>query len=273
MQLIPPQPELRRDVECAIVVRRPAGSVSRFPAMPRAMLTWAARPAGGGTVSFHAISTRAVTHQHALPLHALGLVLPADTAARLLGMSSGALVDTTLPWCEVAGPSEALRLDEAMHTLQQRGGDAAMLAALQASLLRVLSRRPERLQHARAQALQQLCLCVGQHGTQAAGALGLGERQLERRCRALLGLSPKTLQRITRLHGLLCAGLQGQHVPDVSAALDAGYYDQSHMARDMRLLAGVAWRELLPQSHADGAWWPLHSQRLLAQSRRGGGRG
>lgn len=273
MQLFLPQPALRHDVECAIVVRRSAGSLSRFPAMPRAMLTWATAPTGHATVSFHTITTRAVTHQHTQPLHALGLVLPADTAARLLGMGSGALVDATLPWAEVAGPAEALQLDETLHALQQRGSDAARLAALQASLLRVLSRGPERLQRARAEALHRLCLCVGHHGTRAAGALGLGERQLERRCRALLGVSPKALQRITRLHGLLAAGLQGLRLPDASAALDAGYCDQSHMARDMRLLAGAAWRDLLPQSHADGAWWPLHSQRLLAQTRQSRGSG
>lgn len=262
MRLLLPQADLRGTVECAVVVRRAAGSSTRFPAMPRAMLTLA--PAGGGVaaVGFHTMSTRATAHAHPQPLHALGLVLPPDTAARLLGPASGALVDAVLPWAEIAGPAEAARLDDA---LLRAGDDTARLAALQASLRRVLSRGPQRVQRARADALQRLCAVVGRDGTRAAADLGLGERQLERRCRALLGVSPKQLQRLTRLHGLLSDALRRQRLPDADAALAAGYYDQSHLARDARLLTGSPLRELLQQAHADGPWWPLATPRLLAR--------
>jgi AraC-like DNA-binding protein len=264
MQLFLPQTALRGVVECAIVVQRAAGSLSRFPAMPRAMLTLAPGGGSAAAVSFHAMSTRAVTHAHAQPLRALGLVLPPHTAARLLGMSTGALVDATLPWAEMAGLAEAARLDDA---LQQADSDLARLVALQSSLQRVLARGPERVQRSRAEALQQLCHAVSHQGTRAATALGLGERQLERRCRALLGLTPKQMQRIARLHGLLSEALRQQRLPDVDAALAAGYYDQSHLARDARLLTGASLRELLLHAHADAAWWPLETQRLLARWR------
>lgn len=263
MQLFLPRTELRGVVECAIVVERAAGSLSRFPAMPRAMLTLAPGAGGGADVRFHAMSTRAATHAHAQPLRALGLVLPPDTAARLLGMSTGALVDATLPWAEMAGPAEAARLDDALH---QAGSDPARLAALQSSLQRALARGPERVQRSRAEGLQRLCRCVGRHGAQAATELGLGQRQLERLCRAQLGLTPKQMQRITRLHGLLADALRRQRLPDADAALAAGYYDQSHLARDARLLTGSTVHALLQQAHADGAWWPLHTQRLMARS-------
>lgn len=262
MHLFPPHPALRDAVECAIVVRRPAGSTSRFPAMPRAMLTLAPGVDGALAVSLHAISTRAAMHVHAQPLHALGLVLPPETAARLLGMSTGVLVDATLPWAEVAGAAEAARLDDDLH---RGAGDRARLGALQASLRRVLARGPERVQRARAEAVQRLCLAVGQQGAQAAGPLGLGERQLERRCRALLGLPPKPLQRLTRWHGLLSRTLRLQRLPGAEAALAAGYYDQSHLARDARLLAGAPLGELLQQAHAGGDWWPLATQRAMAE--------
>ena len=262
LQRVQVQGELRDVVECAIVVQRAAGSLSRFPAMPRAMLTLA--PAVGGTAaaSFHAMSTRATTHAHVRPVRALGLVLPPDTAARLLGMSTGALVDATLPWAEMAGVAETALLDDA---LQRTDSDAARLVALQASLRRVLARGPERVQRARTEALQRLCLAVGQQGAQAAAVLGLGERQLERRCRALLGLAPKQMQRIVRLHGLLSDALRRQRLPDADSAVAAGYYDQSHLAHDTRLLTGATFRELLQQGHADGAWWPLATQRLNAR--------
>jgi AraC-like DNA-binding protein len=258
MQLWLPRTELRGAVECAIVVERAAGTVTRFPAMPRAMLTFAP----GAGVSFHAMSTRAATHAHAQPLRALGLVLLPATAARLLGMSSGALVDATLPWAAMAGPAEAARLDDALH---QAGSDPARLAALQSSLQRVLARGPERVQRSRAEGLQRLCVAVGRDGAKAGAGLGLGERQLERRCRAQLGLTPKQLQRITRLHGVLVDALRGRRPPDADAALAAGYYDQSHLARDARLLTGSTVHELLREAHDGGAWWPLHTQRLLAR--------
>lgn len=262
MQLLLPQAELRGVVECAIVVQRAAGTFSRFPAMPRAMLTLASAAGGAAAVSFHAMSTRAATHAHAQPLRALGLVLPPDTASRLLGMSTGALVDATLPWAAMVGAVEAARLDDA---LQPAGSDLARLAALQASLRRVLVHGSERVQRSRTEALQRLCLAVGREGARAATDLGLGERQLERRCRALLGLTPKQMQRITRLHGLLSDALLRQRMPTTDAALAAGYYDQSHLARDARLLTGTTLGELLRQTHADGAWWPLDTQQLLAQ--------
>ena len=119
------------------------------------------------------MSTRAVAHEHTQPLRALGLVLPPDTAARLLGMSTGALVDATLPWAEMAGFSEAARLDDA---LQQASSDLARILALQSSLKRVLSRGPERAQRARAEALQRLCHAVGRQGTRAATECGQPRR-------------------------------------------------------------------------------------------------
>jgi methylphosphotriester-DNA--protein-cysteine methyltransferase len=91
---------------------------------------------------------------------------------------------------------------------------------------------------------------------------------LERRCRALLGLTPKQMQRLTRLHGVLSDALRLQRLPDVDAALEAGYYDQSHLARDSRLLTGTTLRELLLQAHTNGAWWPLATQRLLPRCKR-----
>lgn len=260
MQLFLPEAELSPAVECAIVVRRAAESVSRFPAMPRAMLTLVPGP-GQPVVGFHAMSTRAVTHAHAEPMCALGLVLLPEAAARLLGMSTGALVDATLPWGEIAGPAEASRLEDG---LDRADSDRARLLALQASVARVLARGPERVQRARAEALQRLCQVVGRHGARAGGELGLGERQLQRRCQALLGLAPKQLQRITRFHGLLSEALRRQRLPDADAALAAGYCDQPHLMRDTRMLAGATLRELLQQAHGEGEWWPLGAQRLLA---------
>ncbi|MEZ5653688.1 MAG: helix-turn-helix domain-containing protein [Burkholderiaceae bacterium] len=262
MQLLLPETDLRGAVECAVVVERAAGSTSRFPAMPRAMLTLTPVTGGGATVDFHAMSTRSVVQVHREPLRAMGLVLPPDTTARVMGITSGALVDVTLPWAEMVGAAESARLDGA---LQRADTDAARLVALQSSLRRVLASGGARVQRARAESLQLLCRAVGRDGVQAAAALGLGERQLERRCRALLGMTPKQMHRITRWHGLLSGTVRRHRIPDAGTALAAGFYDQSHLAREARLLSGASLRELLQQAHDDGAWWSLQTQRLLAR--------
>ncbi len=263
LHLTAPAPDLDGVVEAAIVVQQmAAASVSRFPAMPRAMITLLPSDMAGGAfapVYFHALSTGPTAHIHDQPFKALGLVLPPATAARLMGPSTGALVDATLSWAEVAGAAEAARLGD---ELRLADSGPRRLGALQGSLRRVLARGPERVQRARAAAMQRLCLLVGQQGARAASPLGWGERQLERRCRALLGLAPKQLQRLTRFHAVLAAAARHERPPDADAALAAGYYDQSHLARDAWRLAGAPLRELLSGAHTGGPWWPLATQRL-----------
>jgi AraC-like DNA-binding protein len=261
--IIPHAPDLDGIVEASLVVQQTTSApISRFPAMPRAMLTVSPAAAGNSVVAFHALSTRPVAHVHGGPFKALGLVLPPVTAAQLIGPSTGALADATLPWAELAGAPEAARLDDELLCANT---DADCLRALQDSLRRVLSRGPERVRRSRATALRQLCLSVEQQGTRAASQLGLGERQLERRCQALLGVAPKQMQRLTRFHAVLAGVLRQQRLPDADAALAAGYYDQSHLARDVRQLAGAPLRELLSEAHADGAWWPLATRRRAAR--------
>lgn len=72
-------------------------------------------------------------------------------------------------------------------------------------------------------------------------ALGLSERQLERRFLARVGVTPKrfaTLRRFERV------AAQASIAPSLTAAaLEAGYYDQSHFIRDFRRFAGASPRE------------------------------
>lgn len=251
-----PAPDLVDAVEAAIAVDQPAGtSVSRFPAMPRAMIT---SVRGTDAVEFHALSTRPVRHVHGRPFEAFGLVLPPQTAARLMGPSTGARVDATLPWTELAGASEATRLVE---EIARADCHAARLRALQDSLRRVLARGPERVRRARADSLQRLCATVGLQGPKAAVDLGIGERQLERHCRAMLGMAPKPFHRLVRFHAALAACVARQRLPDAEAALAAGYCDQSHLARESRRLAGVPLRELLSGAREGDAWWALSTRR------------
>lgn len=68
--------------------------------------------------------------------------------------------------------------------------------------------------------------------------LGVSERRLERRFRSSVGISPKALARIVRFQAVARAIQNAENANLVEAALDFGYFDQSHMIRDFRELAG-----------------------------------
>ena len=283
LQVFPAPPEARAWLEAGVCAGLPAGlSHSCFPAVPHAMLTvqLAPRP---GPVMFHTLSTRPSRFEHTGPLLALGWLVNPAAAACLLGHGSGVMVNQVLPWSVIAGEAEARRLDDA---LAEATGPAACLAALAASLQRAMQRalRPNVLARglarglaqgmthapthgvARDQAAAQLCAQVGRWGAQAGAVLGLGQRQLERRCRAWLGVSPKQFQRLTRAHLALAQALDPVRPAATSGAdlaLQMGYYDQSHFGREMRVLTGAPLSTLLAEARQDGPWWSLASRQAL----------
>ncbi|MBV9310602.1 MAG: helix-turn-helix transcriptional regulator [Solirubrobacterales bacterium] len=79
-----------------------------------------------------------------------------------------------------------------------------------------------------------------------ADELGFSERHLRRRFRTAVGYGPKTLQRVLRLRRFLARSVAGTAHSDLAvAALDAGYSDQAHLARECRLLTGLTPRQLI----------------------------
>jgi AraC-like DNA-binding protein len=76
---------------------------------------------------------------------------------------------------------------------------------------------------------------------QAAARLGVGERQLLRRCQAAVGYGPATLRRVLRFRRFLAlADAGGGTVSDLARiAAEAGYADQPHLTRDCTRLAGL----------------------------------
>ncbi|HEX3067022.1 MAG TPA: helix-turn-helix domain-containing protein [Thermoanaerobaculia bacterium] len=69
--------------------------------------------------------------------------------------------------------------------------------------------------------------------------LHVSERQLRRAVIATTGLSAKHGQRIMRLNRLAAAADREPHPDWPALALDAGFYDQSHMIDDVRELTGL----------------------------------
>jgi AraC-like DNA-binding protein len=74
-----------------------------------------------------------------------------------------------------------------------------------------------------------------------AGFLGVSERQLERRFLARIGVTPKRFATLRRFERAVARATTAPSL--TAAALDAGYYDQSHFIREFRRFAGSSPRE------------------------------
>jgi AraC-like DNA-binding protein len=73
-----------------------------------------------------------------------------------------------------------------------------------------------------------------------AAEVGLSLRQLRRRCQAVVGYGPKTLQRVLRFRGFLSRVDARPAILDLAAiAAEAGYADQAHLTRECGRLSGM----------------------------------
>jgi AraC-like DNA-binding protein len=77
----------------------------------------------------------------------------------------------------------------------------------------------------------------GHNSTEIADRIGLSTRQLQRRSAAAFGYGAKTLNRILRMQHALALVRRGIRPADSAAR--SGYADQSHLARDVKEMAGV----------------------------------
>ncbi len=75
---------------------------------------------------------------------------------------------------------------------------------------------------------------------------GLSERTLRRRCQDAFGYGPKTLHRILRFQRVLGFFARGR-APLGRLAIEAGYADQAHLAREVRRLSGQSPSRLMSE--------------------------
>ncbi len=149
-----------------------------------------------------------------------------------------ATVDRELPLLRLAGAPAARRLREALARSPHLAARAAAATSWIAEVAGA-ARRPVASPCTRA-----VALIVASRGglrvDEIARRLGLSRRQLERSFAAGLGIGPKLYARIVRLQVALLEIGDEQRAAGVEAALAAGYFDQSHLLRDFRGLAGRA---------------------------------
>lgn len=252
-RFVPAPPDLQPWLVGAVVVDAPATlAQSHFPAMVSSMLV--VRLAGqvhcrGALVppsAWISASTTPTVYEHGDPVRAVGLVLQPAAAAALFANARGQ-VNTARPLAELAGP----RWAEVEHAVRATAGDGARLEVL-CQFVRQTVAPPSPCESQRLQGLALLA-AMGHR-------MGLGQRQFERRFVAHWGMAPKQFEVIARMNSALGHALAapGSAVAGAELAADEGYYDQSHMGRDVRRLAGHPLRALVQGTRTPvSAQWPM----------------
>jgi AraC-like DNA-binding protein len=133
----------------------------------------------------------------------------------------------------------------------------AAVAALEQRLLRRLDAiaPPDR---AVAHAVGRLFAAAPPPIAELGREIGWSRQHLARRFRAEIGVGPKQLARVARLQRAvdrLQSGAGGD-LTLAGTAVDLGYFDQAHMARDFREMAGVAPRDV---RETRGSIFPIRS--------------
>ena len=252
-RFVPVPPDLQPWLVAAVVVDAPATlAQSHFPAMVSSMLV--VRLAGhvhcrGALVppsAWISASTTPTVYEHGGPVRAVGLVLQPAAAAALFANARGQ-VNTARPLAELAGP----RWAEVEHAVRATAGDGARLEVLCQFVRQTVATASP----CESQRLQGLALLAAM-----GHRMGLGQRQFERRFVAHWGMAPKQFEVIARMNSALGHALAapGSAVAGAELAADEGYYDQSHMGRDVRRLAGHPLRALVQGTRTPvSAQWPM----------------
>lgn len=120
-----------------------------------------------------------------------------------------------------------------------REDHAGAIAAIEAHVRKLISQRKPVAPDA---AMQQFELIARNDSTilirDAADRIGLTARQMERRCNAAFGMSPKTVLRRARFLDMASA-MRGLSAPSEEQLAALRYYDQSHLNREFRHFIGM----------------------------------
>ncbi|PJI95566.1 helix-turn-helix protein [Acidovorax sp. 69] len=258
-RFVPAPPDLQPWLEAAVVVDSPAElAQSQFPAMVSSMLV--VRLAGQVTCQGVAVpkaawmsaSTCATAYAHQGRVHAVGLVLRPEAAAALFTSARGA-ANAMRPMADLAGAPWAA----AERNVRTAADDDARIDVL-CQFIRATAAPPSDCEARRRHALALLtAACSADEGTGL--HMGLSQRQFERRFVAHWGMAPKQFQVIARLNSTLWHALANEPAThNAELAVAQGYYDQSHMGRDVRRLAGQPLQILVQDTRTPlSTHWPL----------------
>jgi len=163
-----------------------------------------------------------------------GLRFAPGHAPRVLGLPADAFTDQHVPLDAIWSPARVREVTDVIAAAATPG------AALEELALQVADA------HDTDTALVDEIAALARQGcnsTTIAARIGFSTRQLQRRSTAAFGYGAKTLTRVLRMQRALELTRRGVRPADSAAR--AGYADQSHLARDVKELAGVPLGALL----------------------------
>ncbi|KAB2352802.1 helix-turn-helix transcriptional regulator [Actinomadura rudentiformis] len=161
-------------------------------------------------------------------------------AYTLLGVPMGHLTNLAVDLADVLGPEVPALVDR----LQEAPSWGDRFDLLDAFLLKRLEVGPSPDAEVR-EAWRLLAATDGQTPVAVlAGEVGWSRKHLTHRFKEQVGLSPKVMARVLRFQRAV--ELMSRGVPNwVDIAVTCGYYDQAHLNREFRALAGCTPTELL----------------------------
>lgn len=184
----------------------------------------------------------------------LTVTLRPGAAAALLGVPAGVIAQTAVQLEDLWGSEVRALRNRLLHTR----GDAQRVAVLQAALLQRIERVPQAAPDAlSARVARQIAAAGGRLRLRdIASAAGVGERRLQQLFFQHIGLSPRSLSRLARMHDCLRT-LRAQPQPAWGGwadwAVDRGFYDQAHLVNEFRALAGITPAQFLRRTVSESS--------------------
>jgi transcriptional regulator GlxA family with amidase domain len=172
----------------------------------------------------------------------LSITLRSGAASALLGVPAGELTGLALPIDELWGGEGT----EALERMSATADAHERVAVLEHVLQRRLVRADACIHRAAIEAVRLIGDSEGRLAlSEVAVGIGLGERRLQQLFQAEVGLSPRSFSRLVRLRGCLRA-LRRQPAPGwAEVAVNAGFYDQSHLVNEFKAFCGMTPTEFL----------------------------
>lgn len=207
-------------------------------------------------------SVRALHFRQAGPLAAIGLLLEPQAVMLISGLPNRDSCGHCFSLHDLAIASANTLTDQVAQAESEKSRCELLFRWLRLHIARDAKAATKTL------AAGELSTVLGLGLDEACRQLGIGARQLERRSLDLLGMSPKRAQAVLRMQSALTEALSAREAKGrAELALRHGYYDQSHMARDLRGLAGAPLQRLLQASAAvQDSYWSLKLASQLAQA-------
>lgn len=236
-------------VVASVWVQRVAAGAAAYPhrAVPNGSVELRCRV--GAAVQFAGPLTRPRLESLPPGTTVVGVRFRAGAAAGVLGVRPSELADAVVDATELWGRGAA---DLGARVAESGPGEAAGL--LEQALFRRMgdAAGPDPVV---AEAVRRMASGCPEDVSALRSSLFVSERQFRRRCEAATGLAPKTLQRMLRFQGFLgrvqfalTRGLSPAAAGLGRLAAEAGYADQSHLARECRRLTGLSPRAFLRQT-------------------------